>query len=94
MSARLLSARLLTLELGQQTEARVRNKLAGVNETVPLAASPTSPSPKRFSRVSGTRHKVSVFKVREKREPLGLSLRPWRGGWRLAFSRWKWNFRK
>ena len=31
---------------------------------------------KRFSRVSGTRHKVSVFKVREKREPFGLSLRP------------------
>jgi len=49
---------------------------------------------KRFSRVSGTRHKVSVFKVREKREPFGLSLRPERGRWRLAFSRWKWNFRK
>ena len=50
---------------------------------------------KRFSRVLGTRHKVSVFKVRE-REPFGLSLRPWRGLWRrrLAFSRWKWNFRK
>ena len=50
----------------------------------------------RFSRVSGTRHKVSVFKVREKRESFGLSLRPWRGlwRWRLAFSRWKWNFRK
>jgi hypothetical protein len=59
---------------------------------------------KRFSRVLGTRHKVSVFKVREtrhkvsvfkvreKREPFGLSLRPWRGRWR--FSRWKWNFRK
>ena len=30
---------------------------------------------KRFSRVLGTRHKVSVFKVREKREPFGLSLR-------------------
>src|SRR5262245_33972098 len=29
---------------------------------------------KRFSRVSGTRHKVSVFKVRERREPFGLSL--------------------
>jgi len=25
--------------------------------------------------VLGTRHKVSVFKVREKREPFGLSLR-------------------
>jgi len=49
---------------------------------------------KRFSRVLGTRHKVSVFKVREKREPFGLSLRPWRGPWRsgLTFSRWKWNF--
>src|SRR6516162_4343696 len=49
----------------------------------------------RFSRVSGTRHKVSVFKVREKREPFGLSLRPPRGlrRWRLAFLRWKWNFR-
>src|SRR5262245_31333586 len=31
---------------------------------------------KRFSRVSGTRHKVSVFKVRERREPFGLSLSP------------------
>jgi hypothetical protein len=30
----------------------------------------------RFSRVSGTRHKVSVFKVRERREPFGLSLLP------------------
>ena len=30
----------------------------------------------RFSRVSGTRHKVSVFKVRERREPFGLSLWP------------------
>ena len=51
---------------------------------------------KRFSRVLGTQHEVSVFKVREKREPFGLSLRPWRGLWRagLVFSRWKWNFRK
>src|SRR5499427_5050012 len=50
----------------------------------------------RFSRVSGTRHKVSAFKVRERREPFGMSLRPSRWLWRsgLAFSRWKWNFRK
>ena len=41
---------------------------------------------RRFSRVSGTRHKVSVFKVRERREPFGLRLRPSRWLWRLEFS--------
>jgi hypothetical protein len=55
--------------------------------SMPLAAtttdwSPASPFAQRFSRVSGTRHKVSVFKVRESREPFGLSLRPSRWLWR------------
>src|SRR5262249_62275022 len=50
----------------------------------------------RCAREWGTRQKVSVFKVRERREPFGLSLRPSRWLWRsgLAFSRWTWNFRK
>jgi hypothetical protein len=34
----------------------------------------SSPFAQRFSRVSGTRHKVSVFKVRERREPFWLEL--------------------
>src|SRR5215831_14705076 len=93
MSARLLSARLLTLELGQQTRRELEISWLGPMKRS-LSREPYLTLAKRFSRVSGTRHKVSVFKVREKREPLGLSLRPWRGGWRLAFSRWKWNFRK
>src|SRR5262249_12548737 len=45
----------------------------------PLSRGPYLTLAKRFSRVSGTRHKVSVFKVRERREPFGLSLRPSRG---------------
>src|SRR5262249_233841 len=69
-------------------EARVRNNLAGTNETVPWPEGMPHPR-QRFSRASGTRHKVSVFKVRERREPFGLSLRPSRWLWRsgLAFSR-------
>src|SRR5262245_58963698 len=69
-------------------ETRARNNLAGTNETVPWPQALPHPR-QRFSRVSGTRHKVSVFKVRERREPFGLSLRPSRWLWRsgLAFSR-------
>src|SRR5262245_6264478 len=44
---------------------------------------------KRFSRVLGTRHKVSVFKVRERREPFGLSLRPSRWLWRSGLAFWR-----
>jgi hypothetical protein len=36
---------------------------------------------KDFSRESGTRHKVSVFKARERREPFGLSSWPSRRPW-------------
>jgi hypothetical protein len=63
---RLLSPRLLILELGQQTRRELEITWLG-------------PMKQRFSRVPGTRHKVSVFKVRERREPLGSSLQPSRG---------------
>src|SRR5262245_10872506 len=91
---RLLSPRLYSGTWAAD-EARVRNNLAGTNETVPQPQALPHPR-QRFSRVSGTRHKVSVFKARERREPFGLSLRPSRWLWRsgLAFSRWTWNFRK
>ena len=72
---RLLSPRLLTLELGQQTRRELEITWLGPMKRA-LSREPYLTLAKRFSRVLGTRHKVSVFKVREKREPFGLSLRP------------------
>src|SRR5262249_23875917 len=80
--------------LGAGEEGRVRNSWLGPMKRS-FSREPYLTLAKRFSLVLGTRHKISVFKVREN-EPFGLSLRPLRGLWRwcLAFSRWKWNFRK
>ena len=71
---RLLSPRLLILELGQQTRRELEITWLGPMKRS-LSREPYLTLAKRFSRVLGTRHKVSVFKVREKREPFGLSLR-------------------
>src|SRR5262249_23994974 len=91
----LLSPRLLILKLGQQTRRELEITWLGPMKRF-LSRERCLTLAKRFSRVLGTRHKVSVFKARERREPFGLSLRPSRWLWRsgLAFSRWKWNFRK
>jgi hypothetical protein len=83
--ARLLSARLLTLELGQQTRRELEITWLGPMKRS-LSREPLPHPRQRFSRVSGTRRKVSVFKAWERREPFGLSLRPSRWLWRSGFS--------
>ena len=66
----------------------------------PLSRGPYLTLAKRFSRVSGTRHKVSVFKVRERRGAiwlelaaiaLAMAIRVWRsrvGSGTLKISQW------
>ena len=71
---RLLSARLLTLELERSRRGeRQKLKLAGPMKRS-SSREPCLTLAQRFLRVSGTQHKVRVFKVWERREPIWLEL--------------------
>src|SRR5437588_11544952 len=94
-TGRTLATSALRLELGRSRRGESENHVAGPMKRS-SSREPCLTLAQRFSRVSGTRHKVRVFKVRERREPFGLSLMPsrwlWRSGLVLALE--KWNFRK